>query len=305
MRNRISFNTTDEQFLLIVKNSISYSEVCRNLGLRIQGSNYQTIKQRILRQKLSTVHFNRNLNKKGKTKRPIEELLVLDSKIGSCELKKRLIKEGILQNKCAKCGLESVWQNEPITLQLDHINGNHRDCRRENLRILCPNCHTQTKTHSGKRLKKAKRTFFCPNCNKPFAGLGKSCLSCWHKERKRINFPPNDILSKLIWQINLNKIAESLDCGYTSLKNYCLDQQIQIPPMGYWLRRKAGYDHEKSLKSVAKIRKPMNLLTNETVKEIRLLFAQGLGCRKIGRKLNIHHTKISAITRGKSYIGVS
>jgi 5-methylcytosine-specific restriction endonuclease McrA len=63
-------------------------------------------------------------------------------------LKRRLLREGILQYKCYLCGL-TEWNGKPITLQLDHINGMHLDHRIENLRLLCPNCHSQTATFAG------------------------------------------------------------------------------------------------------------------------------------------------------------
>lgn len=66
-------------------------------------------------------------------------------------LKKRLFDAGILENKCILCGQGPVWNELPLTLQLDHINGKNNDHRIENLRILCPNCHTQTDTFAGKR----------------------------------------------------------------------------------------------------------------------------------------------------------
>jgi Zn finger protein HypA/HybF involved in hydrogenase expression len=60
------------------------------------------------------------------------------------------IKEGLLIYKCYKCGIDS-WNDEPINLQLEHINGNHFDNRLENLTLLCPNCHSQTKTFCRKK----------------------------------------------------------------------------------------------------------------------------------------------------------
>jgi hypothetical protein len=69
---------------------------------------------------------------------------------GSDKLRPRLIKEGILQNQCRECGLGDEWNGKPITLQLDHIDGNRLNNRLENLRIICPNCHTQTATHSSR-----------------------------------------------------------------------------------------------------------------------------------------------------------
>lgn len=65
-------------------------------------------------------------------------------------LKMRLVNEQRLEYKCALCGNEGMWNNLPLTLELDHINGQHLDHRIENLRFLCPNCHSQTPTFSGK-----------------------------------------------------------------------------------------------------------------------------------------------------------
>lgn len=65
-------------------------------------------------------------------------------------LKKRLVDEKILPYRCAICGNEGEWNSYPLVLQLDHINGINNDNRIENLRFLCPNCHSQTTTFSGR-----------------------------------------------------------------------------------------------------------------------------------------------------------
>ena len=65
-------------------------------------------------------------------------------------LKNKLISEGLLKPECAWCGITDTWNGKPITLQLDHINGINNDHRIENLRILCPNCHSQTETWCGR-----------------------------------------------------------------------------------------------------------------------------------------------------------
>ena len=57
--------------------------------------------------------------------------------------------EGVLVPECAICGLDS-WRGAAISLHLDHVNGIRNDHRRENLRLLCPNCHSQTVTFAGR-----------------------------------------------------------------------------------------------------------------------------------------------------------
>lgn len=62
----------------------------------------------------------------------------------------RIIKDNLLPYKCQECGLEEYWNGKKIVLHLDHINGVNNDHKIENLRFLCPNCHSQTSTYTGR-----------------------------------------------------------------------------------------------------------------------------------------------------------
>lgn len=75
-------------------------------------------------------------------------------KYTTAKVKKRLIEEGYLECKCSWCGITDTWNGKPIVLHLDHINGVNNDHRLENLRLLCPNCHSQTDTYAGKGKRK-------------------------------------------------------------------------------------------------------------------------------------------------------
>jgi 5-methylcytosine-specific restriction endonuclease McrA len=70
------------------------------------------------------------------------------SKIGP-----RLIKENLKKYVCEECGIENIYNNKPITLELDHIDGDNSNHKLNNLRFLCPNCHSQTPTYRSKKLK--------------------------------------------------------------------------------------------------------------------------------------------------------
>ena len=149
-----SKNYTQEQFIEAVKNSYSYSGVCRILGISPKGGNLKTVKNKIQQLELNASHFTGQRWNRGKTsenhssikKKDISEILVENSGWSSGAIRQRLIKEGLKESKCECCG-RSEWMGIPIPLELHHINEIHTDNRLENLLILCPNCHAMTDSH--------------------------------------------------------------------------------------------------------------------------------------------------------------
>ena len=68
------------------------------------------------------------------------------------KLSKRLVKEGVKEYQCEKCGI-NCWCGEKISLELNHIDGDRYNHTLENLELLCPNCHSQTPTYRSKKIK--------------------------------------------------------------------------------------------------------------------------------------------------------
>lgn len=68
--------------------------------------------------------------------------------------RKRILEEKLLEERCARCGRPPEWLGEPLTLHLDHIDGNGTNHDLANLRFLCPNCHQQTATWGNKRARR-------------------------------------------------------------------------------------------------------------------------------------------------------
>lgn len=86
---------------------------------------------------------------------PIEDLLVSDRPVTNrTHLKLRLLSGGLKQNVCERCGL-TEWLNEPLAMQLHHVNGDGKHNRLENVAFLCPNCHAQTVNWGGRNVRRA------------------------------------------------------------------------------------------------------------------------------------------------------
>ena len=116
----------------------------------------------------------------------IETKLVENSTgLNSTRIKQYLFKHNLVVNECAVCKMPPVWNGKPLTLQLDHINGNHYDNRVENLRLICPNCHSQTETYTGRNLKKHEEKC-CQDCKKPVKkdSTTERCAECIAKRSR-------------------------------------------------------------------------------------------------------------------------
>ena len=172
-------------FIDAVKVSKSIAQVIRTLGVKNCGGNYQTIKKDIARYEIDISHFTGQGHLKGKSHNwtnatPIEQLLVENRYAHQSHMKKRILREGILEYKCQVCRMSPEWLGKKLVLVLDHISGDTKDWRKENLRFLCPNCNSQTETFSRSRTLLKKKEYKCLGCNKDISRSTRSgfCVAC-------------------------------------------------------------------------------------------------------------------------------
>jgi len=150
---------TEDELKKAVKLSTSVRQVLKKLRLKEAGGNYSQVKKFLELYKINTKHFtgkgwNKGMRGIGKPRQELEEILKKNSNFQSFKLKKRLFIAGLKPRHCEECGWHKISNDGRLPLELDHINGDSRDNRLENLRVLCPNCHSLKPTHRGKNRKK-------------------------------------------------------------------------------------------------------------------------------------------------------
>ena len=229
----------------IVSESYSFAEALRKIGLRDVGSNFKKIKKYVEEYNIDTSHFRGQTWNKGMGNtdyaayNKLENILKENTNFKSDTLKYRLVKEGLKQWKCEKCGNEGVWEGKELVLELHHINGNHYDNRLENLQILCPNCHSQTDNfrnkNSTKAVKPKKRVLYirkCDYCGKEFRSNKKNKRFCCREHyneflrNKQMSVTKEMLEKEIINCTSISELANKLKTTRPTIRKYLQDYDL-------------------------------------------------------------------------------
>lgn len=156
----IKHHYTKENLSKICSESFSYRQCLQKMNIVPAGGNYACLKKKIKEYNIDISHFTLQGSNKGKVfgpKRKLDDYLSNKQTIQSWKLKRRLLKDKVLEHKCFNCKFE-YWMDNPIPLELHHIDGNSLNNNLSNLSLLCPNCHALTDNYRSKNRSGGIRT---------------------------------------------------------------------------------------------------------------------------------------------------
>ena len=214
-RKRSIIWTIEKEILQeLLDTSTSYCEVLTKLHLNSRSGGLLTYLRTRLKEgefNLAKINTNRLSKKKKRATRVFagkkpEEVLIKDS--SKLSVREYVFRHNRLPYSCQRCENSGIWLDNPISLQLDHVNGDNKDHRLENLRWLCPNCHTQTPTWGGRNIDFKENR--CSECNIKIYRTSTHCNDCRAKKDRTFEISKEDLEKMVQSSMTMEAVARKL-----------------------------------------------------------------------------------------------
>lgn len=218
---RHKYNFTREQIEDAARSSTSKTEMMQVLKIRQGGGGYQALDFWCRKYDVTPPTMSwEEASKKGRGKGhgfvrlPDSEWFVNGTRRQGPYTRKRLVHNGV-PDECSICGIGPEWNGNPLTLQIDHIDGDRWNNLIENVRILCPNCHTQTDTYANTGAE--KRRHYC-DCGAEIHKGSAVCQPCARAASRKIEWPPIEEIVEGIAESNYLQYSRAIGVSDNAIR---------------------------------------------------------------------------------------
>lgn len=258
-KKNIIWSYSKKELENVFNSSESLSDFMKNIGILNYSGSVSTDIKKCLEQhnidwrKLTYkgMHYSKN-KLQGKRLLSNSEIFVENSSVSRSTLKRRILKDELIEYKCSICGLPPVWNNKILPLIIDHINGVNNDNRLENLRFVCPNCNYQLETtcRNHNKVSEVYSTiqeeiiqqhnknsdnkqaiseqgeiyYVCPICGNKKSRTSKMCRSCSEKQRTKkysnISSVSRESLMRDILEYPIYKISKKYSVSDATIRKW-------------------------------------------------------------------------------------
>jgi len=232
MGKSILYNFSDEEFKEIVLTSFSIAEVTQKCGFKTykSGGGRDRVVKRIKNLGIDTSHFKTNGRQYEKPPHnkiiDYKDILKKNSDTNRITVKDIVIREKLIEYRCSICGNDGWWNNQELSLQLHHKDGDTTNNEVENLTFLCPNCHSQTDNYGYKNVKKPERKkYYCTDCGQEISRDSRTgkCKLCAAKANV-VDMPEKAELITIIKEIKFKKYI----CYHYGVCDHTIDKWLTI-----------------------------------------------------------------------------